>query len=58
MKKNNVIMWLIGATGVLFTAAVLSNDIEVASRLGGVGFVTGVSALFVTALIKEKKTEE
>ena len=48
--KNKVISGLILVTGVLFTGALLT-DVE---NLGGLGFITGVSALFTGLLIKEK----
>jgi hypothetical protein len=58
MKKNNILLSLIATTGGLFVTAIISNDMVLATKLTGIGIITGISALFVNALIKEKKTEE
>jgi hypothetical protein len=48
--KNKIVGGLIVVTGLLFTGA-LFTDVP---NLGGLGFITGMSALFTGLLIKEK----
>jgi hypothetical protein len=48
--KNKIVAGLIVVTGVLFTGA-LFTDVP---NLGGLGFITGMSAVFTSFLIKEK----
>lgn len=54
MNKNNVILYCIGITGVFFSSAVLTAEINTPSKLTGLGIIVGLSTLFVYNLIKEK----
>jgi hypothetical protein len=58
MKKNSILLSLIVTTGGLFITAFISNDMVLATKLTDIGIITGISALFVKDLIKQKKTEE
>jgi hypothetical protein len=53
MSKNNILLGLIAVTGLLFISAIFTETIELASKLGGTGVITGISALFVKGLLKE-----
>lgn len=58
--RNKIVAGLIVATGVLFTAALFTPDVEnidsfaLTGRLYGLGVITGLSAIATRFLIKEK----
>ena len=53
MNKNNILLGLITITGLLFVSAIFVESLELSTKLGSTGVITGISALFVKGLLKE-----